>query len=382
MKMSYDENYRSYRPDGRHISTMAAHMQQLRELSPKLALPENLTKESFYEWKSRVREKLEELLLMPEFTFQPEPVFLSKEKRDGYTLEKWEFYPDSYSVVPFLMLVPDGVDESSPAPAVLCFPGSANSKEFASGEPKPEGVRYSQGKYIAQNKMVAFVFDNLETAEIAAERDSLGESRHQMCHGLLMSGTCYPGLSVFQKLCFMKHIDKWRFVDRTRLAISGHSLGTETGLFLFLLCDEFKALIFNDMMVDHRHRYVAVTETEDRMDQDIGNWHIVPGMFNWFDFPDLAAAVAPKYLAINEGGGEYYVEKIRRAYKAVGAEDRFQVTQYPKYTAEESRCCHTLHPMKGMTLEQWRAHNYVDAPDHSYREKPSIELLKKCFGLE
>ncbi len=238
------------------------------------------------------------------------------------------------------------------------------------------------GKHFAENGMVAFVFDNIETAQIAAEKDTLGESRTQMCHGLLMSGMCYPGLSVFQKLCFMKHIGKWDFVDKSRLAVSGHSLGTETGLFLFLLYDEFKALIFNDMMVDHLHRYVAVTETEDRMDQNIGNWHIVPGMFNWFDFPDLAAAAAPKYLAINEGGGDYYVEKIRRAYKALGVEDRFQVTQYPKYSDMSLHTNKGLHPMKGMTLEQWRAYNYVDAPDHSFREEPSVRLLKKCFDLK
>ncbi len=93
MKMSYEKNFKSDRKDGRHISTMAAHMEMLRDLRPKLALPEDLTKESFCEWKAKVRAKLQELLLMPEFTDQPEPVFISREKRDGYSLEKLGVLP-------------------------------------------------------------------------------------------------------------------------------------------------------------------------------------------------------------------------------------------------------------------------------------------------
>lgn len=391
MKITYEENFKSKRADGRHISTMAAHMEMLRNLKPALALPEKFTKEEFFQWKESVTKKLNELLLMPEFTEQPEPVLLERVDREGYSVEKWEFYPDDYTVVPFLIMIPHGVNSDNPAPGVLCFPGSAYSKESSAYEPLlpnkscqdiayPE--RNAMGKHIAQNGMVAFLFDNLETAECAAETDTVGYSREQMCHGYLMSGLCYPGMSVFHKLCFMKFLKKLDFVDKKNLAICGHSLGTETGLFLGLICDDFKALVFNDMMVDHLHRYVSVTESDGKMDQNIGNWHVVPDMFNWFDFPDLCAAFAPKYLALNEGGGEYYIEKIKRAYKVLGVEDHLQVTQYPKYSSPQIRNNHDLQPMYGMTLEEWRAYNYVDAPDHSFREEPSIKILKKCFNLK
>lgn len=318
---------------------------------------------------------------------------MKREERDGYSVERWEFYPDDYTAVPFLMLIPDGVNSENPAPGVLCFPGSAYSKEATSGEEmfpckSCQRIAYPEanamGKHIAQNGMVAILFDNLETAEIAVEKDLVGHSRAQMCHGYLMSGLCYPGMSVFQKLCFMKFLKKLDFIDQDKLAISGHSLGTETGLFLGLICDDFKALIFNDMMVDHLHRYVSVTEyeCEQGMDQNVGNWHIVPDMFNWFDFPDLCAAFAPKFLALNEGGGEYYMEKVKRAYEVLGAEDNLQITQYPKYTPSEIRNNHDLQPMFGMSVEEWRAYNYVDAPDHQFRPEPSIRLLKKCFNLK
>jgi len=57
--------------------------------------------------------------------------------REGYRLERWEAYPEPYCVVPYLLLVPHGISPQSPAPGVLCFPGSTGSKESLAGEPVP-----------------------------------------------------------------------------------------------------------------------------------------------------------------------------------------------------------------------------------------------------
>ena len=114
----------SSRPDGRFTSSMAAHMEMLRREKPKLSLPENLTKENFPQWNAAVREKLRELLLLPEFTPQPSPVLLSSVQREGYRVDKWEFYPDDYTAVPFLALIPDGASAEHPVPGVICLPGS------------------------------------------------------------------------------------------------------------------------------------------------------------------------------------------------------------------------------------------------------------------
>ena len=135
MNLSYNTHFKSQRPDGRLTSSLAAHMEQMRRTKPLLALPNKISPEEFPVWKKNVCEKIRELLLMPEFTEQPEPVRLSRVQRDGYAVEKWELYPDPISVVPFLVLIPDGVDRTHPAPGVICIPGSIHSKEFISGEP-------------------------------------------------------------------------------------------------------------------------------------------------------------------------------------------------------------------------------------------------------
>ena len=122
MAYTYESHFRSNRPDGRIPSAQAAFMEHLRRRPRELALPEELSAESYAAWQSAVRKKATELLAMPPFTPQPDPVLLSSVQREGYRVEKWEFYPDDVAAVPVLLLVPDTATEETPAPIVFCFP--------------------------------------------------------------------------------------------------------------------------------------------------------------------------------------------------------------------------------------------------------------------
>lgn len=378
------------------MASLAAYRELLCHMQPKLALPEALTEESFKVWRKQVQQKYRELLCMPEFTKQPAPVQLSCEKRDGYRIEKWEFYPDDYTAVPFLVLIPDGVNCRKPAPGVLCIPGSTHSKELLAGEPFLDFPncqcssfpdRNKMAYHMVKNGMVAFAFDNIATAERGLpveehEKDVYNfYSRTELCHGYLHGGFCYPGMSTFHLLCFLKEIHRFEYVDRDRLAVSGHSLGTEPAMALGVLCDEIKAVVFNDFLHSDRDRFVSVTESEEgKMGLNPGNWHLIPGFMQHFDFPDLCAAMAPKYLAFNEGGAEQYFEKVKRAYDLFGAAERLQIIQYPRYQQPESRIYQGEIPLKGLSSQGYLEHCYCDARDHSFRAEPSVRLLKKCFG--
>ena len=393
MNLSYNTHFKSQRPDGRLTSSLAAHMEQMRRTKPLLALPNEISPEEFPVWKKNVCEKIRELLLMPEFTEQPEPVRLSRVQRDGYAVEKWELYPDPISVVPFLVLIPDGVERTHPAPGVICIPGSIHSKEFISGEPLidrpacrfekyPE--RNRMAKYMAEHGMVAFAFDNPETAECALDIEREGDygsySRSQMCFGYIQSGLCYAGISVFLKLCCIRFMKTLPFIDSSRIAVSSHSLGSLPALFLGLLSDDVKAVVFNDFVCDPRERYMSITEEpENRMTQNTGNWHEIPGLWKWFSHQDLLAALAPKYLACNEGGAERYLDTVRHGYALAGVPDRLQISEYPKYADVTNRTHPEALPKYGLSEEAYFEHCYVDAADHSFREEPSIRFLKKCF---
>ncbi len=396
--LTYNEFFASKRADGRHTSTMAAQMEMFRHHKKEIALPENLNREVFNEWRKKVADKNRELLCMPEFTDQPDPVKLSEVQRDGYRVEKWEFYPDNYTAVPFLALIPDGACKDKPVPAVLCFLGSNHSKEMAAGEPLPDHPHFlkpkfyernQMAKYIVENGMAAFVFDNPGIGETSFLTDpALGElqcyMRIQFCDGYIDMGMNYVGISVFQKLCFMKHLKTLEYVDQDKIGVSAHSLGTETAISLGLLCDDIKAVVFNDFLHDDLRRYVSVTEEdENNMIQNIGNWHLVPGKLRYYGFPELCAAFAPRFLALTEGGSDEFINIVKKAYEVCGAPDNLLISYYPEFQDPESRKVHDDIPYYGLSKhDYYYRYSYCVAEDHSFRKEPALELLKKCFGIK
>ena len=77
MKITYETHYRSEREDGRHVATMAAFLERLRQTTPVLAMPEKMAVEEFSEWQKKIKQKVWELLrldvLLTEAEGQPEP---------------------------------------------------------------------------------------------------------------------------------------------------------------------------------------------------------------------------------------------------------------------------------------------------------------------
>jgi len=399
--ITYEEYFACKRQDGRYVSTMAAFMARLRDMKPELSLPEHLDAETFSGWQQAVKEKLLQQLNMPTATPQPAPVRLSSQQRDGYRAEKWEFYPDEYSAVPFFVLIPDGASPENKVPGVMCYLGSNANKEFVCNEPQLDHPNCQGGKYpernrmglcMVQNGMAAFVFDNPGIGECSIltppEHGSTQMyTRTVLVHGLLDAGMGYVGLTVFQRLQFLKWLDCFPFLDQSRLGISSHSLGTEAAIAVGLLDQRIKAIVFNDFLHDDRRRYTAITEQTEpdrvKLSQDIGNWHIIPGKMSTYGYQDLCAAFAPRHLSLNEGGSFELTETVRRAYRFCGAEENLQVNYYPAFTDPASRTKNEKMPLYGLTSgEYYKDYSYVIVSDHSFRQQPALHLLKQAFQME
>ena len=393
MKYTYEKFYKSHRPDGRIPSSQAAFMERLRRERPLLSVPRNATKEELIEWQKALRAKACELLRMPPFAEDKKPVLLSSVQREGYRAETWEFYPDDISAVCAIMLIPDGVTEKNPAPAVFCFAGAFGNKEFLAGEPLIEGKagfvdRYPErnrmGKYYAENGMVAVCFDHVSMGALALDTDDEGRgwhSRTYLTHLLLAEGYNYVGLSVQQAFCFFDYVKTLPFVDAKRLAVSGHSLGTEEAIYMAMVSDEVSAVVFNDMCASHRDRLVSITEHES-LEEQLSlclNVYLIPGSSHYYDLKDLCAAVAPRPIAMNEGGPDEYFDEIRSVYTAFGAEDHLQITQYPKYQDPETRKYHGKIPLAGLSVDTHFDWSYTDPSDHSFRKEPSVRFLRRHF---
>lgn len=373
--------YASDREDGRLIRTDEFLYDSWRRLKPKLAYESGKDGEGFALWQRQVAGKLEQLMKFPERTeAQPEPRMLWEQPRDGYTLQKWESFPETGSVVPFLMLVPDRAAADAPVPAVLCFTGSNHTKEMLAGEPETYATK-PVNRFPEHNRM-AWHYAKAGFLAIAIENPGIGElhrygeneNRQWFSIEMLMLGRNYMGLSVFQKMHVLQWLKQQPIIDRKRIAVSGHSLGTGPAIILASLDTNIRAIVFNDFLCDNRIRRVVSDESANQP-----FWHCVPDMLEWATFPDIAASLAPRPMMITEGGVTADLLKVKQAYAEMGAEERFEYHYYPKYASAERREWDLRDFPAGLSQEQFLHCANVDAPNHYFKEHLAVPWLKQVL---
>jgi hypothetical protein len=370
--MAKDRLSRPDRPDGR-FSTTAGFVQYLLRQRPKLAFNPTSTADEFLAWRRAVRRKLRELLAFPEVLSRPAPRMVSDTPREGYRLQQWELYPEPGCMVPFLMLVPDSASPSHPAPAVLCFPGSLAPKEALCGEPWQSSWenRFGEHNFMARHFVragfVALAFDNPGTASVD---HPLNKGTYRNSAPLIWLGRSYEGLSTFHKKAVLEWLRTLEFVDRRRIAVSGHSLGAKPALLLALLEPAVRAVVWNDVAIDWRLRE-AVTNLFP-----IALWHYIPGFALWFDYADLMAALAPTPLLIAEGGSLDVHARIRKAYAITGAARNLKITFMPNFRDPGKRYRKRI--PEGVRLEDYGRYANYDG-DHYFKEDIAVPWLRKVL---
>ena len=370
--------FESARPDGRLLTTAGFLHAYVKANRPELAFDPSIGAERLASWQARVREKLHDIMRFPDPAEQPQPQHLWTEQRAGYRLEKWEAYPEPFSVVPFLALVPKGVSAEHPAPGVLCFPGSTSSKETLAGEPeldpdrpvRPHWERNRMAMHYAQAGLVAVAVDNPGIGECS---DPLTPERHEISVNGIWAGRHYEGLSAFQKVPIYHWLRGRPYVDPERIAASGHSLGAKPALILAVLQPEVAALVWNDFCAGWRGRAIAQNL------QRISIHQYVPDFLRWFDYTDLLASLAPRPLLITEGGRTRDIEAVREAYRMLNAEASMEVEYYPKYAEPRGRPLDDIDMPEGIDTETYFRYANVDAPNHCFKENIAVPWLARVL---
>lgn len=346
----------SDRADGRFVATRGVVQEMTRRVRPRLAFDPKFTPAEFAAWQGKVRGKLRELMGFRDLPPAPAPKRLSAERRDGYTLERWEHYPLDGAAVPFLMLVPDGVSASSPAATVLCVPGTHLSKESLCGEPELSPL-FAVKEYAEENRMalqycraglVAVAVDNPgfgETSDLAraANRKNLvWRDVQTFASYLLSNGTSYMGYTSFVNHRLLEALRRDPRVDTSRLATSGHSLGAWTAGFLAVLNPDVKAAVMNQCIYSWREA-AKVRTCPDADGNRPGEWgmgafYTIPGLYTWFDIPDVFASIAPRAAFYTEGMGERDRLRVYEpAYRIAGAADGLKMQPFPDFADPKKR---------------------------------------------
>lgn len=366
------------RQDGRLLTTGEFLAHHYKHHRPKLAFDPEFTPAQAARWRKQVRAKLRELLAFPKVPKQPAPKLISSQKRDGFTLQRWELYPEPFSVVPMLMLIPDGVNAKNPAPGVMCFPGSDQPKEAMSGEPwvgpwkQPFGDHDLMAIHFVKRGFVALAFDNPATGELADDR-----VKHwaRMSMDLIWIGRNYEGWSTFQKYVALQWFKKLPFVDGNKIAASGFSLGGKPALLLALLDDTIRAAVWNSSMYSYvkRSRVLGFAS--------IATWQYIPNLLVWFDCIDLMAAAAPTPFLVSEGGRREDAAPIRKSYELAGAKGGFKLTYMPNFRDAKSRAGDREKLREGIDATEYaRLHNYDG--DHYFKEDIVVPWICQSLGVK
>lgn len=375
------------RQDGRFLSTRGTVQYMLKNVQPAYAFNPSFTPAEFKKWQSGLRDTMKELMRFPQQAAVQAPVCVKTVQRDGYRVEKWESYPQQGSVVPFLVLIPDGVDAKHKLPAVLCIPGFGGSKEGLAGEnegdyeltlsPKEPVKKGAMALHYVKKGLVAVAVDNPSCAELSdnGHFDYLVTSRF-----LLEMGWSYLGLTAYQDWNVLNWMKTQNYVRKDRIIVSGFSLGTEALMVLGALDPSIYAFVYNDFLCRTLERILVMSKPDDKGVRHFPNSieHLIPGFLTQFDFPDLVAALAPRPVICTEGGIDRDFDLISKAYKIAGKPDNFTYYHYKKYADPKDRKQIDKVP-EGVDLATYFDYANVDPKNHYFKKEWVMPWLEKIL---
>lgn len=382
------------RPDGRYVSSRGVVHAMLKRTVPQYTFRPDFSKEQFEQWQQEVSRAMAEVMRHPPMDNLPAPRCVDRRQKNGYRVEKWESYPLPEAVVPFLVLIPDQVNKSKPAPAVLCIPGSGETKETAAGQPELH-PRFQEDEpferwiialpYVRKG-LVAVVVDNPGAGEASdLERHTIAPDYQYeaVARYLLELNWSYLGYSSFCDLHILNWMKQQDFINKERILVSGFSLGTEPLMVMGALDRSIYGFIFNDFLCRTLERAIVLTEPNKYGVRPFPNSirHLIPGFWYKFDFPDIVASFAPRPIIFTEGGLDRDLNLVSKAYEIAGKKENASIFFYPKYSNPVHRQMLDRLP-EGIDRKTYFNLVNVDDPMHDIKTNLTIPWLVKVLGLK
>ncbi|MBI1374920.1 MAG: hypothetical protein GC159_19555 [Phycisphaera sp.] len=256
------------------------------------------------------------------------PRVAKTEQKDGYRLEWVDYEVEPDDRVPAIVIVPDGVTDASPAPAVAIW--HQHNGEWHLGKSEPAGLAgnpmHHTGVALAKLGYVVICPDALCFEERQDPRGKLKGGNFERFEFLRLTvgGTCMAWKNILDMRRTIDYLATRAEVNADRLGCYGHSMGSTHTWLVGPWEPRLKALVGNCCLPT----YAAIERTE--ILHCFPNF--IPGIHAHGDTPDIAALIAPRALHLNLGetdGGSPIdearagCERIAEAYRAAGASENF-----------------------------------------------------------
>lgn len=256
------------------------------------------------------------------------PVLRETIQKDGYRIESLTYESEPGDAIPAMLLVPDGVSSSSPAPAVAVWHQHAG--QWHLGKSEPAGLdgnpMHHTGAALAKLGYVVLCPDALCFEEREDPDGKLKGGNYERFEFLryVVNGKCMAWKNVLDMRRAVDYLVSRPEVDADNIGCYGHSMGSTHTWLVGPHEPRLKALVGNCCLPT----YSAIHE--NKLLHCFPNF--VPGWLEYGDTPEMAALIAPRALHLNLGendGGSPIdharagVERIAKAYAARGAGDKF-----------------------------------------------------------
>ena len=380
---------KSDRGDGRLLSTYAIVHEMLKDTHPQYAYRSGMSAQEFTQGQDGVRAAMVEIMKFPEIKRQPSPVCVKTEKKEGYILEKWEFYPFPKSVSTFLVLKPEHLKGA--VPGVLCIPGSGRTKEGLVGEPgicdklteDYNNPKVSMALNMVKEGYVAVAVDNAaagEASDLECYDKGWNYDYDVVSRFLLELGWSWLGYTSYLDMQVLNWMKAQSYIRKDRIVISGFSLGTEPMMVLGVLDKDIYAFVYNDFLCQTQERAVVMTKPDKENRRPFPNSirHLIPGYWRYFNFPDVVASLAPRPIIFTEGGLDRDFRLVQSAYAASGKPENAEFHHYPKF-ADKAVRKDVEHLDEGLDSKTYFEAVNVDPPSHYFKNELVIPWLRKVL---
>ncbi len=300
-------------------------------------------------WQQVARRRLFDLLLYSPARVTADVQLVSRRQREGYREERLTFRTTPQFRVPAHLLIPDGPPMPRPGVVLLHDHGGfylwGREKVVANDNQHPALTRFKQqyyagrsiGEELVRQGYVVIAIDMfywgerrliLPASSLALRERSAALSEQQvnqfngwasqneqlMARSLLTAGVTWPGIALWDDIRTLDYLASRPEVDANRLACLGLSVGGYRSFMLAALDPRIKAA------VDVCWMTAFAGQIEKHVANTMGESFLIPGMYRYFDLPDLAAAIAPRALMTIMGSrdGLFPASGIKTSFQKIG----------------------------------------------------------------
>ena len=232
-------------------------------------------------------------------------------RKDGYTIESLYYQVEPDEQVPALLLVPDGVGQNKPAPAVICL----HQHQFRYGKNEPAGLdgapMHHTGAALAREGYVVLCPDMLCFGERRDEKLRNGEYERFEFLRFLVNGKCLAWKNVLDIKRGVDLLVQRREVDSERLGCYGHSMGSTNTYMVGPWEPRLNCFVCNCCLPTYKaiHR--------EHMLHCFANY--VPGLLQYGDTSNIAALIAPRPLHMNFGelDNDTPIDEVRNGMETI-----------------------------------------------------------------